>query len=400
MDVVLITRFYPPDTGGGGIAAYASYLAKGLLQAGHQVRVISQMTPQSQPERQVDGVDVFRIQAPAVPYRYHRVPLLGRYIRFSNDLLYAWAVRRELMRLSAQRVPDMVEYADIDAESLFHPAEVAPAVVKLHTPHFVLRRFYSGKESPYDVASVSRLEKWAILGAAGLSSPSYYLAQAVAEEYGLQSELITYVPNPIDTKFFSPGEQVEEQDPMVLYVGRLEPRKGAVVFGHAIPFIARRCPEARFVFLGADRLSTNGGSQKAELQAYMQAQGVTDRVSFRGHAPPDVFREYYRRASVFVMSSLFENCPYTLLEGMATGNACVVSRAYGMQEMIVNGESGLFFEPGNAEDLASKTISLLQHADMRQALALGARTSVLERYSLAVGAEQTLAFYRTVLSGA
>ena len=42
MNLVRISRFYPPDTGGGGIAAYAGYLAKGQLRAGHQGRGLPQ----------------------------------------------------------------------------------------------------------------------------------------------------------------------------------------------------------------------------------------------------------------------------------------------------------------------------------------------------------------------
>jgi glycosyltransferase involved in cell wall biosynthesis len=103
----------------------------------------------------------------------------------------------------------------------------------------------------------------------------------------------------------------------VLYAGRLEPGKGAVVFAHAIPHVARQFPNARFVFLGADRHSVTGGSQKAELKAFLVSEGVASQVEFHRHARSEVFREHYRKASVFVMPSLFENCPYTLLEAMA-----------------------------------------------------------------------------------
>ena len=397
MRVLLVTRFYPPDTGGGGIAAYAYYLAHGLQRAGHSVRVISRMAAHSQPTQVVEGVEVSRIQALTFPYRFRRVPVAGAYLRFCNDLLYAAAVRKQLLHLTTDFRPDLVEYADIDAESFFHPFEVSPAVIKLHTPHFVLKRFYNNVETPYDTTSICWLEKKAILSANGLSSPSRYLAKAVAQEYGLNPRGIIQVPNPIDTDFFSPGYQLDESTPTVLYVGRLERRKGVITFAHAVPLIAQRYPQVRFVLLGADRSSPTGGSEQAELMAFFREQGVEHRVEFRGHAAPEVFREYYRRATVFVMPSLFENCPYTLLEAMSCGRAVVVSRAYGMKEMIIDGESGLFFMPGDAADLAEKVLLLLHDRLLRTKLGRSARATVQERYALDVATRQTISFYEMVL---
>jgi glycosyltransferase involved in cell wall biosynthesis len=400
VNIVLVTRFFPPDTGGGGIAAYAQHLAKGLQQAGHRVRVISRMAPQSHAQSVVDGIEVLRLRSPDIPYRVRRLPLVGRYMRFFNDLFYAWQIRRKLFEINNEQASDIVEYADIDAEAVMHPFKLSKAVVKLHTPHFVLRQFYTSGETPYDTKSVSWLEKRAILKANGISAPSYDLAKAVAKEYTLPQARITYVPNLIDTEFFSPCSDQPEAGQTVLYVGRLEPRKGAVTFAEAIRDIARQFPMARFVFLGADRYSAGGASQKAELQSYFETEGVAGRVEFHGNASPEEFRKHYRRATVFVMPSLFENCPYTLLEAMSCGKAVVVSKAYGMQEMIVDGESGVFFEPGNSADLAENTMRLLADQSMREKLGAAARERVLRKYSLATGVEETLRFYRTVLDAA
>jgi glycogen(starch) synthase len=400
MNVVLVTRFYPPDTGGGGIGAYARYLAEGLQQRGHHARVISRMGSSSHRQTVADGVEVFRLRSTEIPYRVRRLPLLGCYVRFFNDVFYAWQIRRKLLEITNEQPADIVEYADIDAEGILHPFKVSKAVVKLHTPHFVLKRFYTNGETPYDTKSVSWLEKRAILKANGLSSPSYDLAKMVAKEYELPEARIAYVPNLIDTEYFCPVPDQSETPQTVLYVGRLEPRKGAITFARAVPPIACQFPLARFVFLGADRYSVGGTSQKAELQSYFEHEGMADRVEFHGHAPPEEFRKHYREAAVFVIPSLFENCPYTLLEAMSCGTPVVVSKAYGMQEMIVDGESGLFFEPGNAMDLAEKTMLLLSDTSLRERLGRAARATVVERYSVKTGVEKALAFYRGVLNAA
>jgi glycosyltransferase involved in cell wall biosynthesis len=397
MNIVFVTRFYPPDTGGGGIAAYAYYLATGLRRTGHQVTVISQMAGQSQPKTVVDGVEVLRIRRQLTSYRLRRLPIVGRYTRFAGDLFYSWRVRNKLIEISNGHAPDIVEYADIDAEGLLHPFKLSKAVVKLHTPHFVLRQFYTNGETPYDTRSVSWIEKRAIIKASGLSSPSCDLAKTVAREYDLPESRIYYVPNLIDTDFFSPGPHQNQISQTVLYAGRLEALKGAVTFARAIPCIARQFPSVRFVFAGADRHSPQGASLKLELMNYFEAEGIAERVEFSGHGPREEFREHYRGATVFAMPSLFENCPYTLLEAMSCGKPVVVSKAFGMKEMIVDGESGLFFRVGDSGDLAEKVICLLTNEALREKLGKAARKRVLENYSMKTGVEKTIAFYSAVL---
>jgi len=399
LNIVLVTRFYPPDTGGGGIAAYAHYAALGLVQAGHQVCVISAKAENSKARQVVDGVEVFRISHPLPSYWWTRLPVLGRQVRFIRDLIYAWRIRQLLLSGNLGFQPDIVEYADIDAESFFHPHSLCPHVVKLHTSHKVLEPFYSAKEVPYARTGIEWMEKKAICSVQGISSPSTYLAGEVAKLLEIEPAAIRYVPNFIDTRQFNQAvEVVALRNPLVLYVGRLEPLKGAMAFAKAIPFIARECPKVRFVFLGADRVAEDGTSQKSKLEGYFAQEGIRGRVEFHGHDTPEIFLSFYKRASVFVLPSLFENSPYTLLEAMSCSKACVVSRAGGMSEMAVDGESALFFEPGNSADLAEKVITLLKNSALRKSMGKAARQRVEREYNLEVGTEKTLAFYRDVIA--
>lgn len=398
MNILLVTRFYPPDTGGGGIAAYARYAAIGLTRAGHQVRVISAMAKGSKARQIVDGVDVFRISPPLSSYHWTRLPLIGRQMRFVRDLAYAWRARQILLKMCNEFRPDVVEYADIDAEGIFHPIQICPYVVKLHTPHVVLSEYYSDKEIPYARRGIEWLEAKAIRRAAGISSPSQHLAAKIEKIMNVARGRIQYVPNFIDTEAYTPlPNRLEKQSLTVLYVGRLEARKGAPVFAQAIPIIAQAIPQAKFIFLGADRASRDGQSQRGELQQFFAQVGLLERVEFHGHALPEVFLSFYHQASVFVLPSLFENSPYTLLEAMSCGKACVVSRSGGIPEMLVDGESGLLFEAGNPTDLAEKVIGLLQNSERRKSMGLAARQRAEQEYGLDSGTEKTLAFYKSVI---
>ena len=396
MNIILVTRFYPPDTGSGGIAAYANYLALGLRRRGHHVCVISELVRGAKAFEIRNEASVYRIRSAFHSHRWTRLPLLGRQVRLLRDMIYAWRVRQQLYALAQESPPDIVEYADIDAEGLFHPP-VSPFVVKLHTPHVVLKPFFTAAQVPYDARRIELLEARMIRKADGLSSPSNALGDQISKLCNLDRERIQYVPNAIDTDFFSPEQPARsDSEPLVLYVGRLEPLKGALVFAKAVSTIARAVPNARFIFLGADRRSASGRSQKAELQAMLQSAGVETRVEFHGHGPPEQFRQFYRRATLFVMPSLFENCPYTLLEAMSCGLPVVASRAGGIPEIVRDGENGLLFPPGHAPSLATAVIDLL-NSSRRFEWGKAARAEIIMRFGLETAAMATEQFYARVI---
>ncbi|MBC7262136.1 MAG: glycosyltransferase family 4 protein [Chloroflexi bacterium] len=404
MNICLVSQFYPPDTGGGGIAAYIYYLAQGLRRRGHTIYVISKSNGHSAPFIEQDGIAVYRLKQPDTPYRLTLLPLVGRQWRGFVFFAYSCKVRRLLQTIARQVHIDIVEYADIAAEGFMHPSQHGiPYVVKLHTPHFVLKRFYSQRQMNFDTRLIEWMEKRFILRANEVISPSHSLADIVAAEYGLPVERIKIVRNPIDTDFFKPSEcsdsSARDDEPTILYVGRLEAIKGAHVFAKAIPLIIRAKPETRFVFLGADRKNAFGRSMQMELQEYLRDRGVLSHTEFRGHAAPAVFLQYYRQATICVIPSLFENCPYTLLEAMSCGKPVVASNAHGMAEIVDHGETGLLFEPGNAESLANAVITLLDDPAYRTQLGNRAREKMLKKYALAAVAERTEQVYSRVWRG-
>jgi glycogen synthase len=397
MKILLVSQFYPPDTGGGGIAVYARNLAVGLTARGHDVRVVSKAAAGSVPFRVVEGIPVHRVRSPFASYRWSRIPVLGRHVRFMRNIVYAWRVRTRIRELSADWTPDVVEYADIDAEALFHPAPTL-YVVRCHGNHKALRPFYGKKEYDYWRRGVEVLESMAMRGAVRLSVPTQWFRDEIMRVERIPERTVEVVVNSLDTTFFTPSAAESLRDPFsVLYVGRLEPLKGAVLFGEAIPLIAAAVPQAHFTFLGADRRSASGKSQKEEILSRLSGGGVMQRVRFHGHDSPEVFREYYRRSAVFVMPSRFETFGYTVAEAMACGKPVVVSDIPVLHEMIEEGSTGVFFKTGDAGALAAKVIELLQSPRKRAELGQEARGAVEKRYAIAVGALQAEQFYGRVI---
>lgn len=399
MNICLVSQFYPPDTGGGGIAAYVYYLAHGLKRLGHRVFVVSKMAVGSQKISEDGSITVIRVPQWGPSYRASRVPFTGRQMRAVRNLFYSFAVRRQLAKLSRSVRLDIVEYSDIEAEGFLHNGKAGiPYVVRLHTPYFALESFCAEHEFGFSTASLKRMEAKAIREADAITCPSRTLTKLVSDRYRMPPGLIKYVSNGIDTKAFCPGPPPSEyREPMVLYVGRLERLKGADTFMQAIPRIAGKRPDVRFAFLGSDRRLQSGGSQKAEILSYLSERGLIDRVVFQDHAEQQVFLEYFRKATVCVVPSRFENCPYTLLEAMACGKPVVAADNSGIAEIIRHEDNGLLFETANPEALAAQVLRLLESPGLCSTVGNAGREFVVKHYDADLIAGRTEEVYLDVL---
>ncbi len=209
---------------------------------------------------------------------------------------------------------------------------------------------------------------------------------------GVRADRIRVVPSGIDVTAVDapPGARaavraawhVEADDVLVLVLGALERRKGHAVLLDAARRLASQRPALRYVFAG-------DGSERAALAG--AAHELGDRVVFAG------FRQdvgaCLAAADVVALPSLHEGLGVAALEAMAAGRPVVASRVGGLAEVVVDGETGLFAEPGEPESLATALATLASDRDLRARLGEGGRRRVLARYTAARMAEGTLACY-------
>jgi glycosyltransferase involved in cell wall biosynthesis len=113
-----------------------------------------------------------------------------------------------------------------------------------------------------------------------------------------------------------------------------------------------------------------------------------------------VFLQFIQQATVCVIPSRWENCPYTILEAMACGRATVATNAYGMAELVEDGRTGMLFGPDDSADLAERVIELLRDGQLRVRLGQAARRVVVERHSISTVAVQMERFFNEVIDQA
>lgn len=149
----------------------------------------------------------------------------------------------------------------------------------------------------------------------------------------------------------------------VLYLGRLEKRKGIQDLFAAIPQVLAKIPNVQFIIAGANNSHRDGFQQQTGLTyaAYFQQQYAqfTGQVSFLGQVSEEKLNELYQTCDLFVAPSLYESFGLIYLEAMNYGKPVIGCRAGGIPEVINEGITGLLAEPEAPDSLAK---AMLKHA--------------------------------------
>ena len=177
----------------------------------------------------------------------------------------------------------------------------------------------------------------------------------------------------------------------VLYVGRLEPRKGVEHLIRAMARIHRQAPDATLVIVG-------DGSERMRLTQLAHELGVP--VQFEGRVTDEALPAYLQAADVVCSPALGgESFGIVLLEAMACAKPIVASRIDGYEALVGRSECASLVPPGDADALATALLALLESADRRRAL--GERGAALVRdYEWPVIAARLVSIYQRVLQEA
>lgn len=138
--------------------------------------------------------------------------------------------------------------------------------------------------------------------------------------------------------------------PRVLTVARLVEGKGLAILIEACRLLKQRGCDVRCQIIG-------DGPLRDELEQQIAALGLAEYVTLRGACPEADVQRAREEASIFVLPSIItgdrmEGVPVSLMEAMANGIAVISTRTGGIPELVVDGETGVLVDPGDAEGLA------------------------------------------------
>ncbi|MEP6913258.1 MAG: glycosyltransferase family 4 protein [bacterium] len=192
--------------------------------------------------------------------------------------------------------------------------------------------------------------------------------------------------------------ELEIADDEILFgmVGNFQPvaQKDQLTVCKALPKLFAKIPRARFVFVG--------GRSEAAPQLFddcvklCREQNIADRVHFLGKRAdiPDVLSSL----DVFVLSSLREGAPISVIEAMMVGVPAVLSDIPALREISADGKFAVLFQTGNKDDLAAKLISLANDLAERSRLASVAKQWALEQFGVERHIAGLVRLYKSLLA--
>jgi len=210
-----------------------------------------------------------------------------------------------------------------------------------------------------------------------LASCSVEAAQ-LAQLYDSDPDRIRVVAPGVDQAIFGPGHRPQARRalglaagvPLLLFVGRIQPLKGADVAVRTLGAL-RRFPEARLVVVGGPS-GPRGEGHLAEVEEIARRQGVAERVTLVPPQSHELLSTYYRAADVCVVPSRSESFGLVALEAAACGTPVVAASVGGLTTLVDHGRTGYLVEDPTPDAFARAVATVLDDPLLGERLATAA----------------------------
>jgi glycosyltransferase involved in cell wall biosynthesis len=396
--ICLLSNAYPPNSY-EGVSRLTHLMARGLFECGHTVHVVTQGEEDQLCFR--DGAYVHQIRCEPTRYGRHQwLPSLH------HSLNYSHAVHDKVRQLTLNDGVQIVDSPLWLYDGLVTALEAKiPVAVRLVT---ALRQVVALNEDQNPEADLmGEMERTILMRAAHLLPNTRATLETARRVYGLDPgetdyTIVPYGIVPVPEDRVRPLDLAHLPETFtVLFVGRLEKRKGILDLFQAIPSVLAQVPNVRFIIAGSDNsindrfLERTGMNYPNYFAANQPELGA--RVHFTGFVSEERLHELYRASDLFVAPSIYESFGLIYLEAMNYAKPVIGCRSGGVPEVIDDGLTGLLVDPQDPTALAEAIISLLQRPDRLREMGIAARKRLLEEFTHVQMARRFARAYRKVI---
>ncbi|MDO4540646.1 MAG: glycosyltransferase family 4 protein [Syntrophomonadaceae bacterium] len=385
MKILILSWEYPPHMV-GGLGQHVYDLSYFLARRGVSVHII---TPRviDVPDYELDrGVHIRRVGRPSSEDEDFRAWTFS----FNSEAI------REAVRLSAEtggfNVIHAHDWLVAYAGRALAKAYEIPLVSTIHaTEHGRNLGLHNRVQR-----EINEIEKNLALHAERVICCSEYMAQQISCLFGMPQQEIRVIPNGVVPEQYtelpdSVRIQIDRNETVIFFIGRLVPEKGVYQLIQAMPEVIAAVPNARLYIGGR-------GPQQEILETLIAKLGIKDRVVFTGFLKPHHRNYLYQQASVAVFPSLYEPFGIVALEAMATKTPVIVGDTGGLAEIVRHKENGLKVKPGDEKVLAEEIIRVLKDKELSRRMAENAARELMETYDWNLIAARTIEVYEEAIA--
>lgn len=342
MKIAILVGLFPPKWIAGTELA-TRIIASELANRGHEVSVITTLDEGLPFFEIFRNFSVYRIKYPQIS---PKIRIISFIVNSIGVIVFYYKVYSTLQKIK----PDIV-----------HAQQISMSF------HSFLRKIIFG--TPYVVfargiyfSDVNKLQKILYILSLKFSNALIVMSDFMKTQFLPYYKGKMYViPNGIELEKYRPNVKnsirskynIQNEEKIILFIGRLHAIKGINDIIHALPIIKEKIPHVRLVLIGPDQ------GEKTSLEQLIHTYGLEKEVILTGQVKPEDMQEYLHASDIFVLPSLSEGFPNVILEAMAAGLPVVSTNVSGIPEVIMDGQNGFLVNPRSPEEIAEKSVKLL-----------------------------------------
>jgi glycosyltransferase involved in cell wall biosynthesis len=424
MRIALLSKFFLPQT--GGIETHVYELADSLAKEGHKIFLITTYENYLKLKKKKFRFRILDVKSP-IDNILHKRPIsqsrIGGLKAFTSEEAFIIAKKLKGVGIDIIHAHDPFScYTSIFVKYMINK----PVVLTMHTSHGVLvnndcyqgmcdgyneskcikceqERFYKSEplyrifdmklrrlflSNADKIICVSRKDKVDLAKYQGLKNNVVHIKHWVS----LEKKRVN-ATNKLRKKF-----NLNQEDKIILCVGRIVPQKGIEYLIKAIPLILKRYPGCKVIITGRIKQKWLPYSSYEEfVEDLIKKLGLENNIIFTGEIPKEEMPVIYKLADVMAFPTLHENYGLVNLESMAVGTPVVSTQLSVIKEYIIDGRNGLLVPPRNYKALAEAVIRLLDDNQLRKRLIKKGYQTVRKNFSPKQQVKKIIEVYKEVI---
>lgn len=400
LNICYLTNEYYPDIR-GGIGKFVYILARETAKFGHQVHVITLTRDNIESVNFEENVWVHRIGVNKYPKSLLEYDTVNDNFN-ENRMNTLYSHYEEILKINKKCKVDIVQTPIWDSLGFYALFDSRfNLVVTLHTSMKTIFEgvYHINEEVEFHI----EVEEYLLNKSKFIVSNSKAIEKQYNQYYNDACEGKTFlIPHGLEDmrKFVKNNKKLSDNSDNIeiLFVGRLEYRKGIDIIFECIPYICKKYNNVIFRFCGDNTINMPNSETTYKDYFLSKYNEFSERVIFEGYISDEEIIDRYSNCDIFIAPSRFESFGLIFLEAMIFSKPVIGTNIGGIPEVVENGVSGILIENENSEDLKNALIKLIENKDIRENMGKNGRRIYEEKFTAEIMANKFIDYYKNILS--
>lgn len=218
------------------------------------------------------------------------------------------------------------------------------------------------------------VQRWVFQQADKIIVPSDFLGRILSVYYQISGKKITTIYNASESEDHFDAERTAANPHQIVSIGRLVPWKDVGGIIEATKILSHDFPQIKLVIAG-------DGPERKSLETLTASLHLREKVTFLGNISKKETAQLRKQSGVFVLNSLYEGLPHTVLSSFAVGIPVIATNIPGTDEALLDGQTGLTVPIRQPQVLAEKIRKILTDKELAKKLTLNAKKLLEDKFS-------------------